>query len=238
MTTHAYEYEGSELQLFKNAVQWKAYWASRVRSFVHGRVMEVGAGIGSNIPYYMNDRVTELLAVEPDGRLCELLTAKMSAAYPQLSVGSLHGTLSDVEQESRWNSILYIDVIEHIENDRDELSRAARYLSPGGFLCVLVPAHQHLYSPFDKSVGHFRRYSRSMLRTLTPPGCSLGSLRYLDSVGYLASLANKTILKQSIPTESQILFWDRVLVTASRVVDVVTANRIGKSLLAIWRKDA
>jgi hypothetical protein len=238
VTTHAYEYEGSELQLFTNAVQWKAYWASRVRSFVHGRVMEVGAGIGSNIPYYMNDRVTELLAVEPDERLCESLMAKLIAAYPHRLVGSLHGTLSDVEQESRWNSILYIDVIEHIENDQDELSRAATYLSPGGFLCVLVPAHQHLYSPFDKSVGHFRRYNCSMLRAVTPPGCSLRSLRYLDSVGYLASLANKTILKQSIPTESQILFWDRVLVTASRVVDVVTANRIGKSLLAVWRKDA
>ena len=61
---------------------------------------------------------------------------------------------------------------EHIENDREELERAAARLRPGGRVIVLAPAHQWLFTPFDAAIAHFRRYNRSMMRNLRPPGCN------------------------------------------------------------------
>jgi len=62
----SYHYIGSELELFAAATNWKAYLGGVLRRFVLGRVLEVGAGIGSNIPYLHNDLVAEWTALEPD----------------------------------------------------------------------------------------------------------------------------------------------------------------------------
>ncbi len=113
---------------------------------------------------------------------------------------------------------------------------ASRVLKPGGHLIVLSPAHPWLYTPFDKAIGHFRRYSRDTLLAVAPPALRLTSIHYLDSMGMLASLANKLFLKSATPTLGQIRFWDRVMVPCSKVLDVLTAHRFGKSLLAIWQR--
>jgi hypothetical protein len=113
--------------------------------------------------------------------------------------------------------------------------RAARLLNPGGCLIVLAPAHQFLYSPFDRSIGHFRRYNMAGLKALTPPGCVADKVFMLDSAGFFASLANRLILRASMPTAGQIAFWDRTIVPISRLLDPVTAFRFGKSVVAVWR---
>ena len=59
--------------------------------------------------------------------------------------------------------------LEHIEDDREGLKLAAAHLRPGGRTIVLSPAHQWLFTPFDAAIGHFRRYNRSMLRSISPP---------------------------------------------------------------------
>ena len=59
---------------------------------------------------------------------------------------------------------------------------------------------------------------------------------YLDSAGMLASAANRMLLKSAMPTERQILTWDRLLVPASRAIDPLFAGRVGKSVLGVWRR--
>ena len=148
----------------------------------------------------------------------------------------LNGTLADIAEEPRFDTILYVDVLEHIEDDRAELERAAGQLKPGGRLVVLSPAHAWLFSPFDKAIGHLRRYRLGDQVTLAPPGMALIAARYLDSVGILASLANKLWLRSSMPTLRQILIWDRLMVPLSRLFDRLTFGRLGKSVLFVWRK--
>ena len=110
------------------------------------------------------------------------------------------------------------------------------HLRPGGHIIALSPAHQWLYSPFDRSIGHCRRIHRAGFGALVPEGLTTRRLVYLDSVGLLASLANKLVLKSEMPKPSQIAFWDRVLVRMSRAVDPVLGHSAGKSVLAVWRK--
>jgi hypothetical protein len=106
----------------------------------------------------------------------------------------------------------YIDVLEHIKNNREELYKAAERLRPDGRVVVLAPAHQCLYSPCDRAMGHVRRCSLSELRAMTPPQLAEESGIYLDSVGLLAALANRLVLKSQMPTARQIAMWDGAMV--------------------------
>jgi hypothetical protein len=109
------------------------------------------------------------------------------------------GTLHDVAEAFWFDTIIYIDVLEHIENDRAELVRAAGFLRAGGHLVVLAPAHQWLFSPFDAAIGHYRRYTRRTLAQLAPPELTLIRLDHLDAVGVLLSLGNRSGLRQRMP---------------------------------------
>jgi 2-polyprenyl-3-methyl-5-hydroxy-6-metoxy-1,4-benzoquinol methylase len=133
--------------------------------------------------------------------------------------------------------VIYIDVLEHIEHDRDELRAAARRLKPGGTIVVMSPAHQSLFTPFDAAIGHFRRYNRRQLEALTPPNTRLVRMRYLDSVGLTLTLGNRLLLHSSSPSARQVLFWDRCCIPIARRLDPLLGGRLGKSIFAVWRRE-
>jgi len=225
-------YEGSELELFAQATNWKAYWSRRLRPFVRGRVLEVGAGLGSNTELLL-DAAGHWTCLEPDGAL--LARARALHERHGARVAHLAGTLADVGSERRFDTLLYLDVLEHIADDAAELARAVGCLDAGGRVVVLAPAHQALYSPFDRAIGHHRRYDARSLRALTPADATLERLEYLDSAGLAASWANRALLRQSLPTLRQVRTWDRLFVPLSRLVDPCLGRRVGKSVLAVWR---
>ncbi|MCG2787823.1 MAG: methyltransferase [Anaerolineae bacterium] len=226
-------YIGSELEIFAHAQRWKAYYKSLIAPFFGQRVLEVGAGLGATTAALCDGKQDEWICLEPDPNLLAQLHSRPlpGCCRPQL------GFASTLTPDPRFDSILYIDVLEHIEDDRAELQRASYHLAPGGKLIVLSPAYPFLFSPFDASIGHYRRYTRATLSSLTPPGCRLILLRYLDSVGLLTSLANRLFLRQSLPTHAQILFWDRRLVPLSRLLDPLVGFRFGRSIIGVWEKE-
>ena len=224
----SFRYSGEELPLMARAVHWKSYVAELVRPHLGPSVLEVGAGIGSNIAYLRRPPVREWTAVEPD-------TAQ-AAQILDPGVRVVVGTLAAIEAAERFDAILYLDVLEHVADDAAELRGAATHLAPGGRLVVLAPAHRWLTSPMDAAVGHFRRYSAAGLRALTPAGCRLEVLHHVDALGCLASLANCLALRRARPTAGQIRLWDGGLVPLSRRVDRWLGFRCGKSLLAVWRR--
>jgi SAM-dependent methyltransferase len=228
-------YVGTELDLFALAQNWKAYWHSQIREFLRGDVLEVGAGLGSNTQLLRPASSGRWVCLEPD----PILHAKLEEALPSNSSGrnyfAICGTLSTV-RDQRFDCILYIDVLEHIENDRAEMEMASSCLKPGGHLIVLSPAHQFLYTPFDKAIGHFRRYTRRSLRQIASRDLHCLWIRYLDCVGMTASAANLLLLRQSMPTASQISLWDGVMVPLSRLLDRVFCYKVGKTVIGVWEK--
>lgn len=228
------EYAGGELELFAEARNWKRYWSSLLRPFVRGRVLDAGCGTGANADFLWNNHVTRYTFLEPDGRLLAQVPERARASDAQ-SAERVQGTTSDLSGK-QFDTILYIDVIEHIEDSRAELRRAHDLLAPGGHLLVLVPAFQFLYNAFDKAIGHHRRYDKRLLKEELPSGMELLKLRYLDSMGLLLSLGNTWLLKQAEPTARQIRFWDRRIVPVSRISDKILLHAFGRSLLSISRK--
>jgi SAM-dependent methyltransferase len=229
-------YIGSELQLFSKATNWKAYYGRVIKKYLAGDVLEVGAGIGSGTRVLCDGSQRRWVCLEPD--------PGMSAAIQrQIDDGSLpgccearNGTVADLTGADRFDAIVYIDVLEHIENDGDELSKAADLLKESGHLVILSPAHQWLYTPFDREIGHYRRYSKKSLLKVIPPRLRCVNLSYLDSVGMLASIGNRLLLKSSMPTEGQIGLWDKRLVPLSIFIDPLLGRRLGKSILGVWRR--
>ena len=176
------------------------------------------------------------VCLEPDSSLADRLIASISAGEMPDCCEPKIGTLADLDDGDLFDTILYMDVVEHIADDRAELAHAAEHLRPGGHLIVLSPAHQWLFTPFDEAIGHYRRYTRQTLRAAGPDALTLTRLVYLDSVGLLASLGNRLVLKQSMPNAGQIGVWDRLMVPLSRIVDPILGYSIGKSVLAVWKK--
>jgi SAM-dependent methyltransferase len=231
-----YHYLGAELDVFAHARNWKQYLAAQMAPFVFGDVLEVGAGIGA---------VTQALAMlprrtwtclEPDAGLAQRLNAAVGASAGTSHISVVTGALRDLPSAPSYDCILYVDVLEHIEDDRAEVAAAVGLLRSGGHLIVLCPAHNWLYTPFDQAIGHYRRYGRRRFESLQPPSASIVRMRYLDSVGLVASLGNRLFLRSASPTGAQVRFWDKVLVSASKLLDPLLAYRVGKSILGVWRK--
>lgn len=232
MSAEPSHYVGTELELFAAAKRWKAYWAKRVAPWVKGDVLEVGAGIGANTRALRNPAVRSFSCLEPDPALAARATVEL-AGLPSCRV--LIGTTASAEL-ALYDSVVYIDVLEHIDDDHAELSRAARLLRPNGHLVVLCPAHQALYSEFDRAIGHYRRYDAKSLTACSPPHLTLERCFYLDSVGVLASFANRAFLRSERPSPAQIRTWDTLMVPLSRVLDPCLGHRWGKSVVAVWTR--
>lgn len=229
-------YSESELPVFAEARNWKRYFASRLRRYVAGNVLEVGAGIGATTAALCSGNEEAWLCLEPEPRRCAEIEGKIDSGLLPSICRAQTGTAHALSPEPRFDTILYIDVLEHIEDDIGELAAAADLLAPGGRLVVLAPAWQWLFSPFDAAIGHFRRYDRPGLRGLAPPGLRVTASFYLDSAGVLASMANRFCLRSAMPTAGQIKIWDRLLVPISRLLDPISANGYGKSVVVVWSK--
>lgn len=231
-------YLGGELELFAKAEHWKRYWAGQLRPFIRGDVLEVGAGLGTNTPLLRGASAGRWVCLEPDSRLVSAMRGR-HAQCPLPSETILKtGTLDSLSDEDRFDTLLYVDVLEHIEDDQREIKAAAKHLRGEGKLIVLAPAQEWLLSPFDRAIGHYRRYTRGFLRSLTAPGLRVLRAFYLDSLGLLASGANRFMLRQAMPTARQLAFWDKFIVPCSRILDPLLGYSLGKTVVCVWVREA
>ena len=229
-------YPGGELELFAGATNWKSYIGGLLSPYLGETVLDVGAGIGGHVPFLCGSGVKEWVCLEPDERLASEIVRRIEGGDLPAFCRVVTGTIEALVGCGAFSTILYLDVLEHIAEDRVEMEKAAGRVADGGCLIVLAPAHQFLFSPFDAAIGHYRRYTAAALRAVTPPRCRLEVCRMLDSAGFFASLANRLLLRSARPTPAQIRFWDRALVPISQRLDPCLGYRFGKSILALWRR--
>lgn len=235
---NSFAYVGNELDTFSHAVNWKSYFGRLLAPYIRGDVLEVGAGIGGTTRVLCTPQADRWVCLEPDPELAERLRISQEEQPFPAPVEIEIGAVEHLAADRRFDCILYIDVLEHIEADRAELQAAARHLKPDGALVVLCPAHPTLYTEFDKAIGHYRRYTKSMYRAIEPDGLLRERLFYLDSAGLLLSLGNRLLLRSGAPTVKQVKIWDRLFVPVSRMLDPILGRSIGKSVVGVWRNAA
>ena len=193
--------------------------------------LDVGCGIGDISLHYAQKGFSGL-AIDLDEQTVKIAKKNLEN-YPQITVEQKNV----FDLMGKFKTIFVCDVLEHIEDDKSEIKLAANLLSKEGRLVVLAPAFQFLFSEWDRALGHYRRYNAEMLKSLTPHNLVFEKCRYIDSIGFLASLINRIILKQKNISNSQIELWDRIMVPLSRVTDILFHQYFGKSVLAVWKAE-
>ena len=207
--------------------------------YLRGEVLEVGAGAGF-ITTEIGKRSQHVVAIEPTVSLFSLLRERVQSST---TVSIFNGTLQSFVNDSRvsttmprlYDSIVYINVLEHIENDIDELALAKSLLKPDGTVLIVVPAHQWLYARIDHLTGHFRRYSRkSITSTISSSGLSARSVKYFDAIGVIPYLILYKWMRSTATSGSNATIYSRVIMPTSHLVYWFSRGRIiGKNLIAV-----
>jgi SAM-dependent methyltransferase len=231
-----FTYVGTELELFAKATNWKNYFAKELRPYITGRIIEVGAGLGSTTKYLCDQSYARWLCLDPDAshvaHIKELIAAQKLPRCCEVRCG----VLADLAPNECADTIIYIDVLEHIKDDEGEMRVAAAHLAPQGHIVILAPAFKVLHSPFDEAVGHYRRYTRKDAKRLTGQLLNQRATFFLDSVGFFASALNRFIMRKSQPCIRDIQIWDKMIVPTSIVTDKLFSGLFGRSIVMVWQK--
>ena len=229
--------------------QSSGIWASH-RSKLISQIMsrqgksvmwEVGSGDG-NVAISLRDRNQAVIGIEP------LLSG--ATVTSMAGIRTYLGTLDSLELPSESIDVIgAFDVIEHIERPDELLREIYRVLKPEGIFLLTVPAHQWLYSDFDKSIGHFRRYSRRALRdSLTESGFEKNQLNFMFSIfvvpafllrrvpSLLGRNRNSQSTIQSVKRQNQMLSWLKPFLSFLLAIERIVNLPIGLSLIGISKK--
>ena len=171
--------------LAANAPRYNEWVFERAASLIGERVLDVGAGLGTFTELAAR-RAQEVLALEPDTKLIELLTERFSSTSNVRVIAGDLGDLSPQLVGSPVDSVLCLNVLEHVGDDVDALARIHEVLVPHGNLLLLVPAHPRLSGSLDRSAKHERRYGKENLKQLLEAsGFDVRALQHVNPLGIL-----------------------------------------------------
>ena len=136
-----------------------------------------------------------------------------------------------------FDTVVAVNVLEHIRDDRRALEVIAAALVPGGVLALLVPAHPALWKFYrPASTGHFRRYTAAGLRErLQGAGLEVARLHHFNLVGGIGWWVQYRLLRRPGHAQGHLRTMDAMLPVLRRLESVV-APPFGLSLVAVGRK--
>ena len=216
---------------FDNANFHINYCLKFIKKYLKGDILEVGAGCGSFTKNYLNKSINSITLTELDKKNILDLKEKFKA---NANIKILNKNIEDVS--GKFDSIIYLHVLEHIKNDKKEILNATKRLNKNGFLVIMVPAHQKIYSNLDKAVGHFRRYEIEFFNK-NFKSLEKINIKFLDTMGYFLYLFNKFFFKKEVyPSKFKIFIWDKIFTPLTIIVDFIFRYRFGKCILVIYKK--
>ena len=216
---------------FDDATLHINYCLSFIKKYLRGEILEVGGGCGSFTKIYYNKKIKNLTITEVDKKNLSSLK-KYFKKYRNISITSKHINKID----KKFDTIIYLHVLEHIKNDKKEILEAKKKLKKNGHLIFIVPAHQKIYSRLDKLVGHHKRYEINFFKKKFK-SLKLLDLRFLDSMGYILYYLNKIFFKkEKYPSKLKIFIWDKIFTPLSFIIDFITLYKFGKCILVIYKK--
>lgn len=234
MTTDSYA--GNDLEVLADMPNYHGWIMSVFGPLVRGRVIEYGAGIGT-MSAYVRPSAEDLTLVEPSGNLFTHLQRRFAGD------AAVHVVNADLESHvaglapAGVDTIVLINVLEHVADDRAALRQLLAALRPGGRLLLFVPALQALMSKLDRSLGHFRRYHRAdLMQKTTAAGAVIETCRYMDSFGAVPWFLLNTLLGATSFDPRLVRINDRYVVPLTRAFEKVLTPPFGKNLILVARK--
>lgn len=228
------DYQGRDLEAMSAAVNYHHWILDEILPFVGENVAEVGAGIGSVSEMLLERGVTKLTAFEPSHQMFAHLEATLRGKSRARAINDFFSPGYAAEQ---FDSVVYLNVLEHIPDDAKEVAGAFECLRPGGHLVIFVPALQWLYSDFDREVGHCRRYTLAGLKSVVSgANFRIVHARYFDIAGVIPWYLNFVVFGNTMGKGS-VALYDKVAVPIMKRIESVLNPPVGKNVLLVARKD-
>ncbi|MDR0667312.1 MAG: class I SAM-dependent methyltransferase [Prevotellaceae bacterium] len=218
----------STLEIMTNAKRYNAFLEKLIIKYIpnSGKILDIGAGIGT-FAQKINTRGYDVYCVEPDNK---------QSKYIEKTGLPVSLSIEEVEDNS-VDYIYSLNVLEHIENDTESLKIWTKKLKPCGKILLYVPAFNILYSSFDKSVEHYRRYRKKTLACcFTNAGLQIEKAKYADSIGFFVSLIYKWINNTGEINNKSLVFYDNVLFPISRFCDFFCSGLFGKNVYIVGKR--
>jgi len=228
-----FEYTGSELDAMSIAKNYNYWILDCFHPHISDNVIEVGAGQGT-MSLLIAKQCENLVAIEPDKNNCQIICDKVKD-FKHVKV--FHGFLSNLpKEEEAADNIIYINVLEHIEDEVAELTIAKQLLSANnGHLLIFVPALQTLYGAIDHQVGHYRRYSKKYLVDLLENKLDMKiiKIKYFDIVGVIPWYILSCVLKLTGQNPTTVKIYDKLIVPIMSKLEKYLPLPVGKNIYAI-----
>jgi len=230
------EYTVADQQRMEKAVRYFEWQYRMVEPHLGRRVLEIGCGMG-NFTRVLVDRECVVGIDIDEGVLAEHRTRFRKrdnvVAHRMDSVDSAFFSLA----RYRPDSVVCLNVLEHIEDDVAALANMNSVLQPGGRAVLIVPAFQSLFGPIDHKLGHYRRYSKQMMRGLAErTGFRVAQLRYMNIVGFFGWWVNARVLRKTEQSEGQIALFDKMIVPLQAAMERWIEPPCGQSIFAVLEK--
>ncbi len=227
------EYTLLDQRLMRRATRYFAWQARLAKEQLGGRVIEVGCGTG-NFTQHLTDRELVMGLDVVEGCVEQARARFAENSHLQFRCLDVQDSAFVDLKAQRPDSVVCLNVLEHVRDDRLALEHMREVLAPGGRAVFLLPAFESLYGPIDRNLGHFRRYSKASWRELAEgTGFRVALSRYFNSVGFFGWWANARIFRKESQSESQIELFDRVAVPVLSRLEGWVEPPLGQSIFTV-----
>jgi 2-polyprenyl-3-methyl-5-hydroxy-6-metoxy-1,4-benzoquinol methylase len=209
---------------------------SKMKPYLGGNILEIGTGKG-NYYQYLAKKYKSYISLDIDKEVIE--TAKKK--YPHGIFIQADITSDEIEKFflQKLNSIIIVNVLEHIKNHEKAIENLFNILQPNGYLIILVPAFNFLFNDLDRLAGHERRYSKSEIAILLKKHGAITKLEYFNPLGGLFWWINKFKRHKNINSQNinfQIKVFDKIGIYVSRFTNLFLKKFFGQSVFCVIQK--
>lgn len=224
---------------------YRKYQLSLIKNYIGKNILEVGSGDRGFTNLLVNtiSNIERVISIEPSETLFKIY--ENNYLFPDF-VDFQCTDLFDlnVKETGSFDTIIFVHVLEHIENDREALNKSYELLKKDGYVLIEVPALQFLYSPNDEVLGHYRRYNKKVMKSIIDRNkFKIEAMWYQDIFGVMGSLYFFKIKKIKLKSETGIglvknqgKIYDRYLVPIQSIFEKFIRLPLGLSLTAALRK--
>jgi len=230
-------FPGEVLEDLGDMPNYNDWIVSHFAPWLGGNAVEIGAGLGT-ISERLRGCVDRLDLVEPSPDLARRLTERFSVDDGLKVFDQTLEKWMEATQPATYDSIVMVNVLEHIEDDFAAARGLYDALKVGGALLIFVPALPFLFSKLDKIYGHYRRYTKPTLRSfVSAAGFVIEKLHYVDVAGVIPWWLLNTILGKTSFHGPSLPVYDKCVVPVTRICESVLHPPFGKNLILVARKN-
>lgn len=232
MTANSYTTE--DLLVMREAKNYTNWIIDKMNPYLGSRILEVGAGIG-NYTGHLKRKAVKMYAIDIDPIGCNML----KQTYPDLDVMLVNA--SNRKKMMQYadkgiDTVVCLNVLEHIDNDIETLENFYHVLIPGGRAIVLVPALPKIYGTIDEKLMHKRRYTRSeVIEKMKYAGFIIEESHYMNSPAVFGWYLNNKVFKKTKQSQMQVKIYD-FLIPLIREIEHLIKPKVGLSVFAVGKK--